>query len=143
MAEQTNPPQLLTTLEEEMCWKLINSHNIGRLSLQVGHRIDIFTVKYVVERGHIFFQARAEETFSSIVVSRQVAFEVGEVHQDIVKSVIIHGTAQWYPYDIDLTAEHKAQSSLADPRIMNWVEVIPEEISGRQMSIVPLDAMNR
>ncbi len=126
----------LTQLDEPTCWNLLKAHSFGRLALRSGNKIDILVVKYALYNNRIYFQSRAGESFRSIVVSREVAFEIDEARSGSVKSVTVYGQAQWYPYELPIKAQELDDIRLANPADMNWVEVIPESISGHELKIL-------
>ncbi|MDO4916398.1 MAG: pyridoxamine 5'-phosphate oxidase family protein [Rothia sp. (in: high G+C Gram-positive bacteria)] len=129
-------PSPLTDLDEETCWELLRAHSIGRLALRAGNNIDIITVKYTLHNGRIYFQSKAGENFSSIVVSRQVGFEIDEARSETVKSVIVYGQAEWHAHELPIDPAVLNEVRLTDSREMHWVEVTPESISGRELNII-------
>lgn len=136
MADLTPNDHPLTDLNKETCWALLHAHSIGRLALRSGNKIDILTVKYAVYQGRIYFQSKAGENFSSIVVSRQVAFEIDEARSDTVKSVIVHGTAEWHFHEMPINPAVLDDVRIDSGENMNWVVVTPESISGRELRIL-------
>ena len=131
-APTTNP---LTELDHATCQRLLNSHSIGRLAISNGHNIDLFAVRYVIENGNIYFQTKAGDNFTSIVVTRKVAFEIDEARTPSVRQVTVYGTAKWFPHDVDIAPELKDEARVASNEHMHWVELIPEKISGRELKL--------
>lgn len=125
----------LQKLDVETCKRLLNAHSIGRLALTKGNRIDIFSVRYVVHRGKIYFQTTSGDTFKDIVVTREVAFEIDEARSESVKQVSVYGTAHWYPYDVDIAPELLEEARVAETGVMDWVEIVPEKITGRELKL--------
>lgn len=136
MAEPIPESNAITELSHEKCWALLKAHSIGRLALRSGTLIDILIVKYAVHRGRIYFQSIAGENFKSIVVSRQVAFEIDEARSNTVKSVIVQGTAEWHFHELPINPEILDDVRLESGQDMNWVEAKPESISGRELRIL-------
>lgn len=133
MKEDTQSP--LAELDEQTCLRLLNNHSIGRLASSLGNKIDLFAVRYVIHKGKIYFQTKPGDTFSSIVVTRKVAFEIDEARFDSVKQVTVYGTAHWYPYDVDIDTELLEEARVASADVMHWVEITPEKVSGRELKL--------
>ncbi len=105
------------------------------MALTQGNTVDIIVVRYVLTAGKIYFQSNPSDIFSSIVVSRQVVFEVDRAQEACIQSVIVQGSAHWYPYDPDIDPLLLKQARVASGHTMQWVEIVPHTMSGRELTI--------
>lgn len=128
LALMTQPLSFLTEAE---CWEMLNQQTVGRLSLSTGQSLDVIPVHFMVLGGFLYFQVVSTERLSSVVVSRQVAFEVDVVEKGEIRSVLVHGQAHWHTQEAGLDARLERVRIGAASENLDWVEVIPDQVSGR------------
>ena len=91
MADINNP---VTVLDEDHCWDLLASAQVGRLATAVDRTPEIFPVNYAVDGESIVFRSAEGSKLLEIVLNDQVAFEADGWTDDEGWSVICRGTAQ-------------------------------------------------
>jgi len=104
------------SISVDKCWERerLHANTLGRLILTDGQHVDVLPVLYAVasqdDKQEIYIRTTRGNKFSSVVVSRRVAFEIDETLEDGIRSVIVVGIAHWLP------PEMTPQIRLRNPR---------------------------
>ncbi len=89
------------SISVDKCWERLHANTLGRLILTDGQHVDVLPVLYAVasqdDKQEIYIRTTRGNKFSSVVVSRRVAFEIDETLEDGIRSVIVVGIAHWLP----------------------------------------------
>ena len=85
------------SISAEKCWERLHANTLGRLVMTDGQHVDVLPVLYAVANQEIYIRTTRGNKFSSVVVSRRVAFEIDETLEDGIRSVIVVGVAHWLP----------------------------------------------
>lgn len=121
-------------LTEDQCWERFHSASFGRIALYANSRVAVTPIRYVIVGGKFYFQTVSREKLSSIVVSRIAAVEIDNAEDDgTLLSVTARGTAHWHTHEIAIP-ELDAVRFGSVPSPMNWVEFVPESVSGYVLS---------
>jgi nitroimidazol reductase NimA-like FMN-containing flavoprotein (pyridoxamine 5'-phosphate oxidase superfamily) len=82
-------------LDEDVCWELLTSHQVGRLAVDIAGRPDIFPINYVVHEDGILFRSAPGTKLAGAVLGRYVAFEIDGYEPDerVAWSVVVKGIA--------------------------------------------------
>lgn len=124
-------------LSTEECWDRLRANTLGRMVLTDGHFVDVLPVLYSVVDGEIYLRTARGDRFSSVVVSRRVAFEVDEPHENGIRSVIIQGVAHWLPSEMTPPVVHTLnQRYFDDGSQKQWVQIVPRKIYGRSYRLL-------
>jgi hypothetical protein len=130
----------LVELDDDECYRLLATHDVGRLAVNAEHYPLVFPVNYALDRGVIVIRTRTGTKLRA-AGHANVAFEVDEIDRRTRTgwSVLVRGLAE------EVTGAHGAElvertrSAGARPwapgEHERWVRVIPQAISGRR--IVP------
>ena len=125
-----------TELSEQTCWERLHANTLGRLVIADGNTVEVLPVLYGISEKEIYVRTTRGERFSSVVVSRHVAFEIDELLFDGVRSVIVQGIAHWLPPEMTPRLVEKFDNRTTDSHTQ-WVQIIPRSIKGREYSLIP------
>jgi nitroimidazol reductase NimA-like FMN-containing flavoprotein (pyridoxamine 5'-phosphate oxidase superfamily) len=137
----TNPrdPELVE-LDADECYRLLATHEIGRLGVNAEHYPLIFPVNYALDRGVIVIRTHPGTKLTA-AGHANVTFEVDEIDRRTRTgwSVLVRGLAE------EVTSAHRAElvertrasgvQPWAPGEHGRWMRIIPQAISGRR--IVP------
>jgi uncharacterized protein len=138
MTQGTSPQ--LQELSAEECYRLLATHEIGRLGVNAGHYPLIFPVNYALDRDVVVVRTHPG-TMLAAAGHANVTFEVDDIDRRTRSgwSVLVRGLAE------EVTDEHRAElvertrASGAAPWAPGehgrWLRIIPQGVSGRR--IVP------
>ena len=121
------------------CWRLLRTHEVGRLAVSITDHPDIFPVNYVVDGDGIVFRTGPGTKLAAAVLGKGVAFEIdgydplaGDAWSVVVKGharQIEHMIEYFDADDLPLFRWHAAPK----PDI---VRVEPGEVTGRRFHVV-------
>lgn len=80
-------------LDSEQCWRLLRTHDLGRLAVTGAHGSDIFPLNYLVYDDGLYFRTAPGSKLDSLGLHPDVAFEIDGRGRRRVWSVVAHGTA--------------------------------------------------
>ena len=138
MTQGTSPQ--LQELGADECYRLLATHEIGRLAVDAGHYPLVFPVNYALDRDVIVVRTHPG-TMLTAAGHANVTFEVDDIDRRTRTgwSVLVRGLAE------EVTGEHRAElvertrASGATPWAPGehgrWLRIIPQGVSGRR--IVP------
>lgn len=128
---------LLQNLTEDQCWEHLHQESFGRIALYADSKVVVTPIRYVIIDQNFYFQTVSGEQLSSIVVSRIAAVEIDRADEKgTLLSVTARGTAHWHTHEIGRPElDHVRLGPV--PTAMNWVEFIPESVSGYLLSPTP------
>ena len=121
------------------CWRLLRTHEVGRLAVSITDHPDIFPINYVVDGDGIVFRTGAGTKLAAAVLGRSVAFEI-DGYDPIAGdawSVVAKGRAR--------QVEHMIEYFEADNLpLFPWhaspkpdiVRIEPGEVTGRRFHVV-------
>ena len=130
----------LVELDGEECYRLLATHEIGRLGVNAEHYPLIFPVNYALDRGVLVIRTHPGTKLTA-AGQANVSFEVDEIDRRTRTgwSVLVRGLAE------ELTSAHGAEliertrrsgvQPWAPGEHGRWMRIIPQGISGRR--IVP------
>jgi nitroimidazol reductase NimA-like FMN-containing flavoprotein (pyridoxamine 5'-phosphate oxidase superfamily) len=130
----------LTTLPADECYRLLGTHEVGRIGVNAEHYPLIFPVNYALDGTTIVIRT-APGTKLTAASHANVTFEVDEIDRRSRAgwSVLVRGLAE------EVGAEHRPElvartratgvTPWAPGEHGNWLRIIPQHISGRR--IVP------
>ena len=137
MAEPTSAE--FAELEAEECYRLLATHDVGRLGVNAEHYPLIFPVNYALDRGVIVIRTHPGTKLAA-AGHANVTFEVDDIDRRTRSgwSVLVRGLAE------EVTSAHDAQliertvASGVQPWAPGtrgrWLRVIPQGISGRRIA---------
>ena len=121
---------LVVFFDEAECWEHLHSQSFGRIALSTDGRIVVTPIRYIILGGKFYFQMVSREKLTSIVISRIATLEIDGADGDgALKAVTARGTAHWHTHELKI-AELDAVRFGSVPDDMNWVEFVPESVSG-------------
>ena len=100
------------SISVDKCWERLHANTLGRLILTDGQ-------------------------FSSVVVSRRVAFEIDETLEDGIRSVIVVGIAHWLPPEMTPQIVRTFDLPDSETHEMQWVRIVPQTVYGREYPLLP------
>ena len=130
----------LVELDHEECYRLLSTHEIGRLGVNAEHYPLIFPVNYAVEHDVIVIRTHPGTKLAA-AGHANVTFEVDDIDRRSRSgwSVLVRGLAE------EVTSDHRAElverteatgvRPWAPGDHGRWMRIIPQAISGRR--IVP------
>ena len=132
------PSKNMEILEEDECWTLLRSCEVGRLAISIADHPDIFPMNFIVDHGTIVFRTAEGTKLAASVLGRSVAFEVDGYDSDSGSawSVVAKGTAR----EIENMHELFDATMLplypwhAGPK-HRYVRITPIELTGRRFDV--------
>ena len=107
------------SISVDKCWERLHANTLGRLILTDGQHVDVLP------------------KFSSVVVSRRVAFEIDETLEDGIRSVIVVGIAHWLPPEMTPQIVRTFDLPDSETHEMQWVRIVPQTVYGREYPLLP------
>ena len=127
-------------LDADQCYRLLATHEIGRLGVNAEHFPLIFPVNYALDRDAIVVRTQPGTKLTA-AGHANVTFEVDDIDRETRSgwSVLVRGLAE------EVTSAHRAEliertrasevRPWAPGEHGHWLRIIPQAISGRR--IVP------
>lgn len=123
------------TLDEESCWRLLQSQEVGRLAMDTPGGLVVLPVNYAVLNGRVVFRTSEGGLLGTAAgYGRRVAFEVDSVDRMARSgwSVLLRG---------ELRQADERTSASADPVVDTWlhrddalvVAMQVDQVSGRSL----------
>ncbi|WP_424824882.1 pyridoxamine 5'-phosphate oxidase family protein, partial [Rothia mucilaginosa] len=113
------------SISVDKCWERLHANTLGRLILTDGQHVDVLPVLYAVahqgDTQEIYIRTTRGNKFSSVVVSRRVAFEIDETLEDGIRSVIVVGIAHWLPPEMTPQIVRTFDLPDSETHEMQWV----------------------
>jgi len=125
------------SISAEKCWERLHANTLGRLVMTDGQHVDVLPVLYAVANQEIYIRTTRGNKFSSVVVSRRVAFEIDETLEDGIRSVIVVGVAHWLPPQMTPQIVRTFDLPDSDTHEMQWVRIVPQTVYGREYPLLP------
>lgn len=133
MADFENPIEIL---KEDEALDLMGDQQLGRLVVRIKDDFDIYPLNYVVSEGKIYFRTAEGSKLFTVSINERVLFEADDHTEDKAWSVIVKGRARILQKTDEI---HKADELPLKPWLptlkYNYVEITPEEISGRRFQL--------
>lgn len=128
----------MEVLNEDQCWELLSTVEVGRLAVAVAGDVDIYPVNFVLDGRQIVFRTAEGTKLVEVVLAGRVAFETDGYDPDRGRawSVVVKGVA----HDLDRFAEiYRAQDLPlfpwnASPK-ERFVRIEPARITGRRFTV--------
>ncbi len=88
-------PPGMTALDDEECWRLLASADVGRIAIVVDGRPEIFPVNFVVDGRTVVFRTAEGTKLAAIAIASRVALEIDGFEEDSghAWSVVLKGLA--------------------------------------------------
>ncbi|QBF46220.1 pyridoxamine 5'-phosphate oxidase family protein [Janibacter limosus] len=123
-------------LSRDECWELLRSNEFGRLAFHLMGEVHIVPINYASDHEVLLFRTSQGNKLLGVVMQSDVAFEIDGYVEDEAWSVIVRGDARVLEKRDD---RERAENS----RLRSWiptdkevfVEIVPEEITGRRFDL--------
>ena len=130
--------RLVTILDEDECWRLLEAKNLGRLAVSVQDQPDIFPINYVASRRRLYLRTSPGSKLLELTINSHVAPEIDEIGTDSAVSVVVQGKAR----QLETEAETEAAEELhVRPRVGTdkpvFVEISSVNVEGRRFHLLP------
>jgi nitroimidazol reductase NimA-like FMN-containing flavoprotein (pyridoxamine 5'-phosphate oxidase superfamily) len=135
MTSSTQPG--VTVLDEDTCWKLLASVEVGRLAVAVDGQPDIFPLNFAIdEHGLVFRTAEGTKLFA-LFIDSAVAFEADGFDPDSGNawSVVIKGVAREIAMQDKVDTAYPVFPWSAWPKA-RFVRIDAHQVTGRQFHVV-------
>ncbi len=126
----------LEVLDEDECWRLLESRTVGRLAVDVGGHPDIFPVNYVVHDRLVIIRTEAGTKLAAAVLGRSVAFEIDEIDEAGHHgwSVVVSGRAsEPRTVEEEVDVEELGLTPWVDAPKTRWLRIAPLAVTGRRL----------
>lgn len=133
----TDPRTGLEIIEEDACWELVASKQIGRLAVSIANDPDVFPLNYRVDDKSIVLQTLPGLKLAAAVLGNPVAFEIDDIDEETHTgwSVVIHGYGQEINQVEDrLHAEDLQVKPWASGEKGRYIRILPDRVSGRRVT---------
>lgn len=143
----TAADRIYEELSAPECLDLLRSHHLGRIAVIVDGRPIIFPVNYTLDGEAVVFRTDTGTKLSGAAMGR-VAFEIdsGDEATRTGWSVIVQGVGSEITTALDHRSEQLRQLEI-EPWVPGdrgrWVEILPQEITGRRLRALPSSAPAR
>lgn len=138
MTDNNSPVQVLSTDES---LELLATKTFGRLVVHRTNDVDLFPLNYTVSEGKIYLRTAEGTKLFSLNLNGDVLFEADNVEQTgdatgEAWSVIVKGQARILTTSDEINAAEELPLKPWLPTLKyNYVEITPEEISGRRFQL--------
>jgi hypothetical protein len=136
-------PDVVESLAESECWKLLRATEVGRLGLCGTEGPELFPVNYVVDHGTLVFRTASGTKLAMADATSAVAFETDgydaathEVWSVVVKgeASVVRGAGEvMSTADLPLFPWHGSHKS-------TFVRIVPRALSGRRFRVADAGA---
>jgi nitroimidazol reductase NimA-like FMN-containing flavoprotein (pyridoxamine 5'-phosphate oxidase superfamily) len=128
----------MEVLDEEQCWELLSTVEVGRLAVAAAGDVDIYPVNFVIDGSELVFRTAEGTKLVEVVLAGRVAFESDgyDPERGRAWSVVVKGRA----HDLDRFSEiyHAQDLPLfpwnASPK-ERFVKITPSQITGRRFTV--------
>jgi len=133
MADFENPIEIL---KEDEALELMGNQQLGRLVVRIKDDFDIYPLNYVVNEGKIYFRTAEGSKLFTVSINERVLFEADDHTEDKAWSVIVKGSARILERTDEIQQADELPLKPWLPTLKyNYVEITPEEISGRRFQL--------
>lgn len=133
MADFENPIEIL---KEDEALELMGNQQLGRLVVRIKDDFDIYPLNYVVNEGKIYFRTAEGSKLFTVSINERVLFEADDHTEDKAWSVIVKGRARILQKTDEIQQADELPLKPWLPTLKyNYVEITPEEISGRRFQL--------
>lgn len=133
MADFENPIEIL---KEDEALELMGNQQLGRLVVRIKDDFDIYPLNYVVNEGKIYFRTAEGSKLFTVSINDRVLFEADDHTEDKAWSVIVKGRARVLERTDEIQQADELPLKPWLPTLKyNYVEITPEEISGRRFQL--------
>ncbi|HJD49837.1 MAG TPA: pyridoxamine 5'-phosphate oxidase family protein [Candidatus Corynebacterium intestinavium] len=133
MADFENP---IEVLKEDEALELMGDQQLGRLVVRIKDDFDIYPLNYVVNEGKIYFRTAEGSKLFTVSINDRVLFEADDHTEDKAWSVIVKGRARILQRTDEIQEADELPLKPWLPTLKyNYVEITPEEISGRRFQL--------
>ena len=133
MADFENP---IEVLKEDEALELMGDQQLGRLVVRIKDDFDIYPLNYVVNEGKIYFRTAEGSKLFTVSINDRVLFEADDHTEDKAWSVIVKGRARILERTDEIQQSDELPLKPWLPTLKyNYVEITPEEISGRRFQL--------
>ena len=133
MADFENP---IEVLKEDEALELMGDQQLGRLVVRIKDDFDIYPLNYVVNEGKIYFRTAEGSKLFTVSINDRVLFEADDHTEDKAWSVIVKGRARILQRTDEIQeADELPLKPWLQTLKYNYVEITPEEISGRRFQL--------
>ncbi|HBO54755.1 pyridoxamine 5'-phosphate oxidase family protein [Janibacter terrae] len=123
-------------MSRDECWQELRGHEFGRLAFHLAGEVHIVPINYAIDREVLLFRTAQGNKLLGVVMQSDVAFEIDGYDSAQAWSVVVRGRARVLESTDD---RERAEAS----RLRSWVptdkdvfvEIAPEEISGRRFDL--------
>lgn len=135
----TDPRNGMEILDDDACWRLLESQAVGRLAVAVAGEVELFPVNYIVSDGRIVFKTAQGSKLAALAANARVSFEIDGYSPESgdAWSVVLKGLA----HELQRFSEIYSAEDLplfpwnASPKEF-FVRITPREMTGRRFSVV-------
>lgn len=123
-------------MSDEEAWEFLASQEMGRLAFAVAGDPDIVPINFCATNDKVYFRTAEGSKLLGVTINKRVALETDRISGGTALSVIVHGSAR----EIDTIDEYEFAESLplrtwVPTRKVHYIEITPEEISGRRFHL--------
>lgn len=123
-------------MSRDECWERLRGNEFGRLAFHLTGEVHIVPINYATDHEVLLFRTSQGNKLLGVVMQSDVAFEIDGYGEDEAWSVIVRGDARVLEKRDD---RERAENS----RLRSWiptdkevfVEIVPEEITGRRFDL--------
>ena len=126
----------LEIIEEEECWDLLASKDVGRIATSIANRPDVFPVNYKLDGKDIVIHTVPGTKLAAAVLGPGVAFEIDEFDEvnNLGWSVVAHGAGSEVEKVEDvLRVEALGIRPWTSSPKFRYLRIYVEEIAGRRV----------
>jgi nitroimidazol reductase NimA-like FMN-containing flavoprotein (pyridoxamine 5'-phosphate oxidase superfamily) len=127
--------QGLQVLDEETCWRLVDSVDVGRIGFTFENRPLVLPVNHRVADHSVVFRTAEGSKLEIAIARRRVVFEVDGWSSDHRAgwSVLVHGVAMPVTSGprYDALADLELEPWASESGRVHWIRVRPDEVTGR------------
>ena len=126
----------VTELPEDVCWRLLQDHEFGRLAFHLADEVHLVPVNYAVDsRRRLVFRTSEGSKLLGLTMNADVAFEIDEYTDTEARSVVVRGRARQLEGREADEADQLPLRPWVDTAKLNIIGIEVDEITGRQFEL--------
>ena len=126
----------ILVLNDEQCWKLLESTQHGRLVLTAAGETDVFPINYRAHNGLLLLRTAPGTKLAELTINENVVFQADGISSDEAWSVVVKGKARVLEQSSDIAAAEALNLKTWIPTLKDfYVEIKPSRVSGRHFNL--------
>ena len=133
----TEEQDLISEIEVDDCWRLLGTHQIGRLAYRLVDEVHLVPVNYATTRRRILIRTAPGNKLLAAALHSEVAFEIDFFDLHVAWSVEVRGQLRRLHEDEARQVDAELPVPWVDSPKYDVIELLPDVVSGRRFRLRP------